>query len=83
MARVDERAAELRAQYGEWLTLADLAPLLRYPTVGAIRKARLRGQLPIPVFQIAHRRGWFAKPRDVAEFLETIGARTGEEDGMT
>jgi hypothetical protein len=79
VTRIDERAADLHARYGDWLTLADLAPLLKYRSLAAIRKARLRGQLPVPVFQIAHRRGWFATPRDVAVFLETLGACTGEE----
>lgn len=82
MTPIERREADLRKRHGNWLTLADLAPLLRYPSVGAIRKARLRNQLPIPVFQIAHRRGWFATPRAVAEFLEGLDAGPGGEDRM-
>lgn len=72
MADIEQREAALRERYGDWLTLADLAPLLRYPSVGAIRQARLRGQLPVPVFRIPYRRGWFATPRTVAQFLEGL-----------
>ena len=78
--RLARREAELRRKFGELLTLEDLAPLLRYASVGAVRKARMRGKLPIPVKSIPHRRGWFTTPRAVAEFLE--GLEQGE-DPMT
>lgn len=73
--RLALREDALREKYGEFLTLEDLAPLLRYPSVGAVRKARMRGQLPIPVIRLQHRRGWFATPRAVAEFLDQCDER--------
>lgn len=70
--KLARRELELRERFGELLTLEDLAPLLKYSSVGAVRKARMRGKLPIPVKRIEHRRGWFATPRMVAEFLEGL-----------
>ena len=67
-----ERAAALRERFGDLLTLAELAVVLRYPSVGAIRKARLRGQLPVPLVQMPPRRGWFATADEVAELLCTL-----------
>jgi hypothetical protein len=72
-----ERAEKLRAQFGELLNLRDLAALLRYPSLHAIRKARLRGTLRIPLIQIAGRRGWFAPVRGVATYLESLDASCG------
>lgn len=67
-----EREAALRKRYGEVLTLPDLADILRYPSVGAIRKARSRGQLPLALVQMPPRRGWFATAEAVAELLCTL-----------
>jgi hypothetical protein len=63
------RAAALRGRFGDLLTLSDLAVVLRYPSVWAIRKARSRGQLPVPLIQMPPRRQWFATPEAVAELL--------------
>ncbi|MET4569105.1 hypothetical protein [Rhodanobacter soli] len=65
----------LREDFGALLTQADLARLLRYPTVQAVRKARARGNLAIPMFQLPMRRGWFATARAVAEFLAILEQR--------
>jgi hypothetical protein len=64
-----QREAALRERFGDVLTLSDLAIVLRYPSVGAIRKARWRGQLPVPLVQMPPRRGWFATAESVAELL--------------
>lgn len=65
----------LREDFGALLTQTDLARLLRYPTVQAVRKARARGNLAIPMFQLPMRRGWFATARAVAEFLARLEQR--------
>lgn len=70
--RIEER---LREDFGALLTQADLARILRYPTVQAIRKARVRGNLAIPMFRLPMRRGWFATARAVAEFLASLDQR--------
>jgi hypothetical protein len=64
--------AELSRRYGALLNQADLAILLRYPSVQAIQKARARGDLGIPMIKIPPRRGWYATARAVAEFLAGI-----------
>jgi len=69
-----EREAALRTSYGELLGLADLSAVLRYPSVQAIQKARIRGTLKVPTFQIAGRRGWYATARAVAEYLDGLDA---------
>lgn len=67
-----EREEDLRRRFGDFLTLSELAVLLRYPSVGAIRKARLRGQLPLRLIQMPPRRGWFATAETVAELLYAL-----------
>lgn len=64
-----EREVTLRDRFGDVLTLSDLAIVLRYPSTGAIRKARARGQLPLQLVQMPPRRGWFATVEAVAELL--------------
>jgi hypothetical protein len=67
-----EREELLRKRYGELLTLRDLAVVLRYPSLAAIRKARSRGRLPLKLVQLPPRRGWFATPKAVAELLDAL-----------
>lgn len=69
----------LRENFGALLTQSDLARLLRYPSVQAVRKARARGTLAIPMFQLPMRRGWFTTARAVAEFLASL-ERLRQED---
>lgn len=59
----------LRRRFGDVLTLSDLAAVLKYPSVGAILKARSRGRLPLTLVQMPPRRGWFATAAAVAELL--------------
>lgn len=69
------REVALRASYGELLGLADLAVVLRYPSVQAVQKARIRGTLQVPTFQILGRRGWYSTVRAVAEYLDDLDTR--------
>ncbi len=66
----------LQREYGGLLRLEDLAQVLRYPTVQAVRQARYRGRLPVEVFHVPSRRGWFATSQAVAGLLVAT-----EEDG--
>ncbi len=68
---------ELVHRYGQLLTLTDLTEVLRYPSVQALRKARIRGRLPLELVQFPNRRGWFATARAVAELLERLDAISG------
>jgi hypothetical protein len=64
-------------QYGELLRFGDLAKLLSYPSEQAIKKARERGKLPVQVFRIQKRHGWFATTRTVARFLDSLDQQNG------
>lgn len=70
--RCSEHEKALVERYGEALTLAEIAIVLRYPSVQAAQKARARGRLPVPVTQMAARRQWFASARKVAEVLARL-----------
>lgn len=67
-----ENLRMLRDRYGDVLTMSDLAVVLRYPSVAAIRKARERGRLPVTAVRIPHRRGWFVTATAVAELLQAL-----------
>lgn len=68
----------LRAKYGELLSTSDLARVLRYGSAQAVRKARLRGALAVPMQQLPGRRGWFTTARAVAAYLEELDATHAE-----
>jgi len=69
-----QREAALRERFGDLLTVSDLVNVLRYPSVGAVNKARSRGQLPLMLVQMPPRRGWFATVEAVAELLCELDA---------
>lgn len=59
----------LHERHGPVLSGAALYRALGFPTAAAMRQALSRGQLSVPVFDIANRRGRFALTRDVALWL--------------
>lgn len=65
--------------YGPLLTMADVSKVLRYPSVQAVQKARLRGSLPIKMVRIPPRRGWFVSSRCLAEFLASVELQSAGE----
>lgn len=69
MLTKSERAAALRQRFGELLTLAELAQVLKYPSVGALRKARFRNKLPLPLVQMLPRKRLYATVDAVADLL--------------
>lgn len=52
------------------LSAADTARIMGFPTCDALNKARQTGRLPIPMFQLPGRRGWFAARHVVKAWLE-------------
>ena len=68
----------LRAKYGELLSTSDVAHVLRYGSAQAVRKARLRGTLAVPMQQLPGRRGWFTTARSVAAYLDQLDAAHAE-----
>lgn len=71
----------IRAQYGEVLTLSDIAEILRYPSVQALRKAHSRGRLPIKLLQFPNRKGYFATAKMVAEVLDSLEREPSRNEG--
>lgn len=62
----------LFAEYGELLTLEEVANILRYPTSAAFRKAISRGQCPFRIISVEKRRGRFVKTSDLVEYLQSL-----------
>lgn len=62
----------LRNEYGELLTLEEVAKILRFKSVGAARKAYHRGTMPVKLYRFEGRSGYFAKVDEVAECLTSL-----------
>jgi hypothetical protein len=54
------------------ISASDTARLLGYPSTSALAKARQTGRLPITMFQVPGRRGWFASTLTVKAWLELV-----------
>ena len=78
------REQEIRARYGEILTVGDLAEILKYPSAQALRKAHSRGRLPIKLLRFPNRKGYFATAKMVAEVLDSLEREPSqnEDDAM-
>jgi len=63
---------QLLEKYGPLVAGADLYLALGFRTYGAFRLAREKGEIPIPVFKIPHRRDWHALSGDLAEWLSSL-----------
>lgn len=66
------------------LTGAETARVMGYPTTDALYKARQAGRLPIEMFRLPGRRGWFAATPSVKAWLEASfspTARPPEKEG--
>ncbi len=53
------------------LTGSELQRALSYRTAGALRQAISRNTIPVKVFKIKNRRGYFALVKDIALWLAT------------
>lgn len=60
---------DLAREYGEVIPGNRLWQLLGYRSANAFRQAVHRRRTPVRCFRIAHRRGVFAAPQDVGEWL--------------
>jgi len=65
-------------RYGEILTLAEVAQVMRYPSAAALRKARARHRLPFELFKLPNRRGWFVTARTLASALSKMDDSLGD-----
>lgn len=64
-----ELEEDLLRRYGTLLPGSALASELGYPSARAYQQAVTRRTVPVPVFQVARRRGTFALAKDVAEWV--------------
>jgi len=64
-----ELQRDLEQQHGPLLSGDTLVAALGYPSAAALRQARRRGKLAVPMFTLPGRRGYFSLTRDVAYWL--------------
>jgi len=72
--------AHLLSVYGGLVNSTSLARVLAYPSADAVRLAHRRRTLPVRMFRVPHRKGWFAATEDVAAWLESQAKRTRVND---
>lgn len=60
----------------------DLRSALGYPSKDAFRQAIVRKTIPIPIFDIEHRKGKFALTKDVAAWLAKQRERAKKSDEL-
>jgi hypothetical protein len=70
----DPDLTDLLARHGVLMDGRALAALFKFGSSRSFRRAAQNGALPVSVFRIAGRRGWFARSRDVAAWLASAGA---------
>jgi hypothetical protein len=72
-------ATEVRLldENGELMTGTSLRRLLHMKHERAFRRAMASGRLPVSVFQLPGRKGWFARTRDVAAWLVSLDTVIG------
>ena len=87
--RVDESGLSIEVMAGRSIspvmTSEQTCRWLGYPSVTALMRARKRGDLPVAMFQLPGRRGWFAATQALvawAKFSTTpyLFTPPGEED---
>lgn len=60
---------ELEQLHGPLLGGTKLVAALGHANAASLRQARLRGRVPVPLFSLPQRRGYFALTRDIADWL--------------
>lgn len=70
---------DLLDAHGPLVSGKSLAKLLGFKTYSSFYRARAKGQLPIKIFDIAGRRGPFARTQDIASWLESLGDDSAEK----
>lgn len=60
---------ELERLYGPLIGGSRLIAALGLSNAAALRQARRRGRVTVPLFTLPQRRGYFALTRDIAEWL--------------
>ncbi len=60
-------------EYGELMGALALMKLLHVTNERTFRRIAAAGTLPVSVFHVPGRQGWFARTRDVATWLDSVG----------
>jgi hypothetical protein len=63
---------QLLERYGPLVRGSDLYEALGFRTYGAFRFALGKGEIPIRVFKLPHRRDWYSLSGDLAEWLSGL-----------
>lgn len=66
--------ARLVACHGDLMDSRALTALFKFGSPRSFRRSAAKGLLPVNVFRVTGRRGWFARTRDVAAWLAAAGA---------
>lgn len=80
MNRLQEIERELIHQHGRLIELSNLARVMGYQSVKAVKMADFRGSLPFKSFKIQGRRSKVVTTRAVAEWLARTETRGGNHD---
>jgi hypothetical protein len=60
---------EMEQVHGPLLGGTKLVAALGHANAASLRQARRRGRVPVPLFSLPQRRGFFALTRDIADWL--------------
>jgi hypothetical protein len=71
--------ARLLAEHGELMAGRAIQSLLKYPSDRTFRRAVAAGTLPVQVFRLPGRVGWFARTDQVGAWLEKLGSAAPED----
>lgn len=63
---------EINIEEIELVNLKQLAKLLKYPSEGALRKAKSRGKLPVKLYKFSGKKNLYAKIQDVKECINNM-----------
>ncbi len=66
--------ADLLAEHGELVSGGDLQRCLGFKSARSFQRAQKEGRLPVTTFSLPGRRGVFARTRDIAAWLGTLGS---------
>ena len=69
---LSDREKRLITQYGEILSVKDLAEVFKYSSPGSVRKAHELGHLPVKLKKFENRRGFFATAKSVAAAIAQL-----------
>lgn len=73
---VVEEGARLLARYGDLMDSRALTAFFKFASDRSFRRSATKGALPVSVFRVPGRRGWFARTQDVASWLAAAGRTT-------